>query len=64
MITITLSVFERELIDEALKSRAGRLESMARAKPHVAAPHERKAAAMRRLGERLQRLAKREDGTQ
>jgi len=57
MITVTLTVSERALIDEALKARAGRHASIARAKPHNAGPHDRAAAAMLKLRDRLAKLA-------
>ena len=53
MQTVALTIKELTLIAEALLLRASRLESMARANPRNAAPHERKAEAMRKLRERL-----------
>jgi len=52
-MTINLTVNERELIVEALESRASRHESMARAKPLNAGPHDRTAQAMRKLREKI-----------
>jgi hypothetical protein len=44
---------ERALIIDALARAAARLESYGRARPHLAGPHDRKAAAMRALRARL-----------
>ena len=49
MKTINLTLKEVELLIEALLARAARHESMSRAKPQSAGPHDRAAAAMRKL---------------
>jgi hypothetical protein len=54
-VNINLSVGELMLAIEALEARASRHESMARFNPSVAGPHDRKAADMRKLRDRLQR---------
>ena len=50
---MNLTVLERELIIEALTTRASRLESYGRFHPRTAGPHDRKAAAMRALAHKL-----------
>jgi alpha-D-ribose 1-methylphosphonate 5-triphosphate synthase subunit PhnI len=55
---LQLSVGDIELIAEALRHRAARLEAYGRAYPHNAGPHERKAMAMRVLRDRLLRRSK------
>jgi hypothetical protein len=54
--TISLTAQERALIIEALEMRASRHESMSRFNTRVSKPHDEKAAAMRRLRERLLKL--------
>lgn len=53
MITIQLSVGEVRLVIEALTKRANRHEAEGRARPHGAGSHDRIAAEMRRLVDRL-----------
>lgn len=52
---MNFTIFELDLIIEALEARAGRHESMARFNPRGAGPHDRKADAMRRLANKLKR---------
>jgi hypothetical protein len=57
MMRLNLTVAERELLEEALVRASSRLESLGRANLASAAPHERKAAAMRALRQRLRNAA-------
>jgi len=50
---VNLVVAELDLILEALRARASRHESMSRANPRGAASHDKKAAAMHKLYDRL-----------
>lgn len=51
--TITLTTQEIDLLVEALQARASRHDSMARANPRSAMPHERISANMHRLAGRF-----------
>jgi hypothetical protein len=53
MLDVHLSVGEVNLILEALEHRASRHESYARSDPRNAGPHERVAADMRTLRDRI-----------
>jgi hypothetical protein len=53
MITIELTKAEADLLVEALQSRASRHDSMARANPRSAMPHERISVSMHRLAGRI-----------
>jgi len=55
MKNYVLTFDEIELIGEALAMRASRHESMSRAKPQSAGPHDRTADAMRKLRAKLLR---------
>ena len=55
-LTVALNPREIDLLTEALTARASRHESMARAAPQNAGPHERTAKAMLDLRNRLNRL--------
>jgi hypothetical protein len=50
---MNITPMELLLLIEALKMAASRHESQARFSPENAAPHDRKAAAMRKLREKL-----------
>ena len=50
---IDFSISEINLVIEALQARASRHESMSRARPQTAGPHDRAAIAMRKLAQRL-----------
>ena len=50
---VELSEQEIDLLTEALTKAASRHESESRYKPRAAAPHDKKAAAMRRLLHKL-----------
>ena len=50
---IQITTYEQLLIVEALKMAASRHESQSRFNPQAAAPHDKKAAAMRKLREKL-----------
>jgi hypothetical protein len=52
-MNVSLTVSEADLLLEALRARASRHESMARANPRGAAPHDQKAAAMHKLRDKL-----------
>jgi hypothetical protein len=56
-MTIDLTETEIELLIEALTARASRHESMSRANPRAAGPHDRAAAAMHKLRARLAKVA-------
>jgi hypothetical protein len=53
--SMTFTISEFELLIEALERSASRLESYGRFHPQRAGPHDRKAAAMRKLRARLMR---------
>ena len=53
---MNFTISEFELLIEALEQRASRHESYSRYRPQSAAPHDRKATAMRKLRDRLMRL--------
>lgn len=52
-MTVDLTVYEIELLIEALTSRASRHDSMSRANPRAARPHDLRSAAMHKLRGRL-----------
>jgi len=56
-MTIDLTETDLDLIIEALEARASRHESMSRANPRAAGPHDRAAAAMHKLRARLAKVA-------
>jgi hypothetical protein len=55
-LTIEISVDELLLLIEALAMAASRHESEARYRPHIAAPHDRKAERMRKLRAKLSKM--------